>query len=125
MGIDLFAREIGCEVLRAEPGYAEVRLPLAPKVMNGHGNLHGGALFTLADYASALASNLNDHPTMAINGSISFLSAVRDGHVLARARTVKNGRRMKFQVVEIFDAAERLVATFQSGCMHVPPKNGS
>ena len=122
MGLDAYARHSGCEVLRAEPGYAEVRLPVGPEVLNGHGNLHGGALFTLADYAAALASNLCDHPTMAVNGSIAYLSAVRGGHVVAKARTVKNGRRMTFQLVEIYDAEERLVATFQGGSMHVPQK---
>lgn len=124
MGIDTYAQKTGCEILRAEPGYAEVRLPIVPGVLNGHGNLHGGALFTLADYAAALASNLCDHPTMAVSCSIAYLNAVRGGHVLAKARTVKNGRRMKFQLVEIFDAEDRLVATFQGGAMHVSRREG-
>lgn len=122
LGTDKFALHMGCEILQARPGYAEVKLPLSEKVMNGHGNLHGGVLFALADFAAAIAANLHDAPTMAVNGSISFLSAVREGHVVAQARTVKNGGRMKFQTVEIFDAKGRLVAVFQGGSMHVPPR---
>ena len=122
LGIDAFAEQMGMEVLRAEAGYAEVRLPLSPGVMNGHGNLHGGAMFTLADYAGALASNMYGEATMAVNGSISFMNAVRGGHVVAKARTVKAGRRVKFQVVDIYDADDTLVATFQGAAMTVRRK---
>ncbi len=124
MGVDTYALVSGCQVLRAEPGYAEVKMPVGPSVLNGHGNLHGGAMFTLADYASALASNLCGHPTMAVNASIQFMSAVRGGHVIAKATTVKNGKRLKFQTVDIVDADGRLVAVFQSGAMHVPRRDG-
>lgn len=125
MGVDNYADLAGMEVIRAEPGYAEVRMPLTEKVMNGHGNLHGGAMFTLADYAGAIASNMHGAPTLAVNGSISFLRAVRSGHVLARARTVKTGRRMNFVSVDIVDGSDRLVATFQGGAMAVGEKGGN
>lgn len=122
LGVDAFAVHAGMEVLRAEAGYAEVLLPLSPAVLNGHGNLHGGALFTLADYAGAIASNMYGEATMAVNGSISFMNAVRGGHVVAKARTVKAGRRVKFQVVDIYDAEDTLVATFQGAAMQVRRK---
>lgn len=125
MGHDAFITLAGVEVVRAEAGFAEVRLPVTPKVLNGHGKVHGGALFTLADYAGAIASNLHGETTMAVNGSISFMRGVTEGHVTARARTVKNGRRMKFLVAEIFDAEERLVAVFQGGAMHVPRRDAA
>ena len=125
MGRDAFVELAGVEVVRAEAGFAEVRLPVTAKVLNGHGKVHGGAIFTLADYAGAIASNLHGETTMAVNGAISFMRGVTSGHVTARARTVKSGKRMKFQVVEVFDAEERLVATFQGGSMHVPRRDGS
>ena len=125
MGRDAFIELAGIEIIDAGAGFSEVRLPVTDKVKNGHGKLHGGALFTLADYAAAIASNLYGETTMAVNGSISFLRGVTDGHVTARARTVKSGKRMKFQVVEVFDAEERLVAIFQGGAMHVPRRDSS
>ncbi len=125
MGVDNYADLAGMEVVRAEPGYAEVKLPLTEKVMNGHGNLHGGAMFTLADYAGAIASNMHGAPTLAVNGSISFMRAVRSGFVLARAKTVKTGRRMNFVVVDIVDENDRPVATFQGGAMAVERKEGN
>lgn len=119
LGRDAFAKTAGLEVLHAAAGFAKVRMAAAAHVLNGHGNLHGGALFTLADYAAAIASNMFGKPTMALNGSISFLQAVRGGYVTAVARTVKSGRRVTFQVVEIFDEDETPVAIFQGGSIAV------
>lgn len=125
MGVDNYAALAGMEVIRAEPGCAEVRMPVAEKLLNGHGNLHGGALFTLADYAGAIASNFFGEATMAVNGAISYLRPVRGGHVIARAKTTKTGRRMNFLQVEIYDAEERLVATFQGGAMRAVRKDAN
>ncbi len=123
MGRDAYAHQSGLEVLAADRGYAKVRLPVAPHTLNGHGNLHGGALFTLADYTAAIASNMFGEATMAVGGTISFLSAVREGSVVAEARTVKNGRRLKFMLVEIHDDTGKLVATFQGTAVTVPKKS--
>ncbi|MCC8190261.1 MAG: PaaI family thioesterase, partial [Planctomycetes bacterium] len=75
MGHDAYAELTGLEVVRAVPGEVEVRLPVTPRILNGHGMVHGGALFTLADYSAAAASNLLGVPTMATHGSISYLRA--------------------------------------------------
>lgn len=122
MGHDAYAELTGLEVIMAEPGYVEVRLPVTPKILNGHGMVHGGALFTLADYAAAAASNLHGTPSMATHGAISYLRAVGGGHIIAKAKTVKTGRRMNFMSVEIFDENGALAATFQAGAIAVNRK---
>ena len=124
MGKDAYAVLTGLEVIRAGPGVAEVRLPVTSRVINGHGNLHGGALFTLADYAAAIAANLNGGPTVAANATISDLRPVREGWVTAKAATVRNGRRMKVQRVDIFDSRGELCAIFQCGAMTVSLPGG-
>ncbi|MCC8180444.1 MAG: PaaI family thioesterase [Planctomycetes bacterium] len=119
MGHDAYAAAAGMEVIRAEPGYAEVRMNVIPSIKNGHGNVHGGAMFTLADYTAAVASNFLGTPTLATDGSISFMKAVRDGHLIAKCTTRKAGRRMNFQMVEIFNADGTLVALFQGSAIKV------
>ncbi|MDR1520486.1 MAG: PaaI family thioesterase [Planctomycetota bacterium] len=122
MGDDAYAGITGLEVLRAEPGLAEVRLPVTPAVLNGHGIVHGGALFTLADYAAAIAANLLGEPTVGAYASISYLRSVRKGFAVARARTERAGRRLKVQSVEIRDDEGELAAIFQCGSMTVAGK---
>lgn len=119
MGHDAYAELTGLEVIRAEPGSVEVRLPVTPRILNGHGKVHGGAMFTLADYASASVANLYGEPTAATNGSIEYLKAVSQGHMLAKAKTVKVGKRMKFTQVEIYDDSGDLCALFQGGAIVV------
>ncbi len=97
MGHDAYAELTGLEVIKAIPGEVEVRLPVTSKILNGHGNVHGGALFTLADYAAAAASNLYSEPTIGTHGAISYLRAVQSGFITAKAKTVKHGKRMNFQ----------------------------
>ncbi|MCL2001726.1 MAG: PaaI family thioesterase [Planctomycetes bacterium] len=123
MGHDAYAELIGLEVVHAEPGRAEVRLTITPKVLNGHGNVHGGAIFTLADYAGALASNMLGDPTIATNGSIAFLRPAGSGILTAKARTVKSGRRMKYLVVDICNDRDELIAVFHGGAITVHRKN--
>jgi acyl-CoA thioesterase len=113
MGVDNYADATGLEVLAAGAGHARVRLPVTDAIRNGHGNVQGGAYFTLADYSAAIASNMYGTPTVAVNGTISFLSPVRAGFLVAEAKTVKAGKRMHFMTVEIRDADDRLVAVFQ------------
>ncbi len=124
MGHDNYAALSGFEVLVAAPGYAEVKMPVEEKILNGHGNVHGGAMFTLADYASAIASNMMGEPTMALDGSITFMRAVRAGHVLAKASTVKTGRRVNFQKVDLYNDKGEVVAMFQGAAIKVERSRG-
>jgi acyl-CoA thioesterase len=114
MGTDHYAELTGIEVLEAKAGYAKARLKVSQHILNGHGNVHGGAYFTLADYTAAIASNLLGTPTLAVNGSISFLRSVQAGELVAEAKIVKHGRRLNFMTVEIRDSADNLVAVFQA-----------
>lgn len=119
MGHDAYAAAAGIEVLVAAPGYAELRMAVRPDLLNGHGKVHGGAIYTLADYASAVASNMLGERTTATEGSISYLRGVKEGTLIAKAKTLKYGRRMNFQSVEIFNTSGDLVAVFKGSAIRV------
>ena len=117
MGRDNYAAMTGIEVLEAKPGYARARVEVSDAIKNGHGNVHGGAYFTLADYTGAIASNMHGGATMAVDCSISYLKATREGSLIAEARTVKAGRRLNFLRVDIHNDRGELVAVFQGTAM--------
>jgi acyl-CoA thioesterase len=110
---DLFAGKNGIETVMIGPGCAIARMKVTSEHLNAVGTAHGGALFSLADFAFAMAANSGGQVTVAINVSISYFKAVSSGVLTASAREVSGGGRIASYSVEIRDEAEDLVALFQ------------
>jgi len=110
---DQFARHAGIELITARPGWAQVKMPIQTFHLNGAGTVHGGALFTLADFAFAVASNSHGQLAMGINTSMSFIKAVSSGTLYGEAQELSLNRRLGNYQVKITDAAQQLIALFQ------------
>jgi acyl-CoA thioesterase len=72
----------GIEIEEAREGYARLRMVMRADMLNGHGTVHGGMIFALADSAFAYACNGRNLRTVAAQASIVFLEAAREGDVL-------------------------------------------
>lgn len=110
---DQFAKQADIELISVEPGRATARMTLQPKHWNGLQMAHGGALFTLADFAFAAASNSHGTVAVAINASISFMKAATAGTLWAEARELSRNFKLGSYVVEIKDDQGELIASFQ------------
>lgn len=110
---DEFAAFCGIELLNVEPGRAEAKMLLQPRHRNALGDVQGGAIFTLADYAFAAASNSHGTVAVGINVSISYLKAARTGTLWAMARELGKNYKLGTYTVEVKDDAGDLVAIFQ------------
>ncbi|MGB9603265.1 MAG: PaaI family thioesterase, partial [Limisphaerales bacterium] len=64
---DKFARECGIELLSVEEGKAVARMKVETRHHNGVNTAHGGAIFTLGDFAFAVAANSYGTVAVAIN----------------------------------------------------------
>jgi acyl-CoA thioesterase len=89
--------------------------------LNGHGIVHGGYLFFLADAAFAFACNSRGISTVAAGGDVSFLRPARLGDELVaeaseRALAGKSG----LYDVTIRTAAGEVVAEFRGRSRAVP-----
>ena len=51
---DAFAQFLGIELTDMGPGHARAEMELCERLQNGAGVAHGGAVFTLADFAFAM-----------------------------------------------------------------------
>jgi acyl-CoA thioesterase len=107
---DRFARLAGIELVKVDPGYALARMTIEDKHLNGVDLVHGGAIFTLADYAFAAACNAGGRPTVGINASISFIKTPRGKTLTAEAKEVSSGRRLGTYQVNIYDEDQVLSA---------------
>lgn len=80
--------------------------------MNAVNTVQGGAIFTLADYAFAAASNSNGFITLGINASISFFKSPKGKKLKAKASEVSSSRKLCCYNVDVFDEFDDLVARF-------------
>lgn len=102
----------GVSLIDAAPGRAVATMRLEPRHHNSIGMTHGGALFTLADYAFAVASNASGRVAVGIETSMSFHKATREGILTAEAVEVSRSYRISHVDVRITEEGGDLVAQF-------------
>ncbi len=101
---DLFVVQgIGAKIEEASYGYAKCSMEIAPKHCNCLGVLMGGAIFTLADHAFAVASNQEGREVVTQASQITFLQHAKGKHLTAVARQVKDGRHVCFYEIKVAD----------------------
>ncbi len=110
---DLFARHSGIELLEVGPGWAKAGMKIEPYHFNGAKTVHGGAIFTLADFAFAVASNSHGTLAMGINTSMSFVKTATKGTLYAEAREQTLNPKLASYSVHITNDDNDIVAIFQ------------
>ena len=104
------------EVVEVGDGSARVRMRVRPELENIFGSTHGGALFSLIDEAFQVACNVHGILSVALNVSVTYVSAPRAESVLeaCAAETYKTNRTSSY-LCEIRDVEDgRLIATAQA-----------
>jgi len=109
-----YAGLLGINFEDATRGTATLSMSARPELERFGGIMHGGALASLADSASAFAvlSTLeSEAQTVTVDLTLHYLRPVTEGKLTARARVVRGGRRVATVSVEIFDESGALVVT--------------
>ena len=94
-------------------GYAEAEMPVSDNKLNGLDVVQGGAIYTLADFAFAGASNANKDDRRCI-GSATSINYIRPGtgsKLKAVAKIIHAGKKTCLSSVEVFNDQNKLVAT--------------
>jgi acyl-CoA thioesterase len=110
---DHFSERSGIELLSVSSGHATAKMTLQPYHLNGLKTIHGGAIFTLADFTFAAAANSHGTVAVAINANITFMKAPEGGTLWAEAREMSKNFKIGSYVVEVKDDHGELVAQFQ------------
>ncbi len=110
---DNFAKHLGIEMLEYSKGRAKARMEIKNHHLNSAGMLHGGAIFSLADAVFSVASNSHGTLAVAINVSISFFKAMKNGTLFAEGREVSFNPRLATYLIDIKDEAGNAIALFQ------------
>lgn len=109
---DRFAKLLGFYIEEIEEGSATVSTTIKEEHLNGADVVHGGFLFSLADYAFAIASNSKNNLSLAINANILFQKAKSGGKLFAKAKELSDGKKIATYEVRISDEQDCTIATF-------------
>lgn len=108
---DRFAAFNGIRLVEVTPGGAVAELVISENHLNSVGVVHGGALFTLADFAFAAACNSQGIVSLAVSTSMNFVKAVSSGSLRAVCEEITDGKLANYQA-KIYDEAGEIVAVF-------------
>ncbi|MDP4202237.1 MAG: PaaI family thioesterase [Bacteroidota bacterium] len=118
---DKFAMSNGIELTECSPGHAKATVKIEERHLNGAGVVHGGLLFTLADFCFAAAVNSYGFITLSINASISFFAKSTEGTLTAEAKEIARSNKLCTCNINIFDENGALLANFK-GTAYITPK---
>lgn len=116
---DRYATSNGAVIEEIGDGYAKVSMEIDEHHFNAAGGIMGGAVFTLADFAFAVAANWQGKTILSQTAQITYLGRVKGKRMIAQARQVKDGRTMCYYVVDVTDELGSQVAHVTSSGFHV------
>lgn len=103
----------GIRIEEARAGYARLSMTVRADMLNGHGIVHGGMVFALADTAFAYVCNGKNEKTVAAQASIVFLGSASEGETLiAEAEEAAASGRSGVTRVSVRTSDGRPIAEF-------------
>jgi acyl-CoA thioesterase len=110
---DRFASYIGAELLEVKEGSAIARMNIDDRHLNAVSTIHGGAIFSLADFVLAAASNSYGTVAVAINSTISYFRSEKKGTLFAEATETSRTNKIASYSIKITNTSGELVSSFQ------------
>lgn len=99
---DPFAQKLNMELLEWGKGYAKTSLTITDEMLNFHRAAHGGLVFSLADYAFAVASNSHGQVAVGISTNMSYVAAGELGEkLICTAKEINNNGRLAIYQMEV------------------------
>ncbi|MBR1568904.1 MAG: PaaI family thioesterase [Lachnospiraceae bacterium] len=120
---DRFATEASGIIIEAvDDGYAKCSMKIEDRHRNAVNQVMGGAIYTLADFVFAVATNTKEQWTVTTVSQISYIGTVKGDTLYAESRCIKDGRRTCFYEIEIKDDLGNLVAVVSTSGSHLEKK---
>lgn len=118
-----FAVYLGIELLAVETGHVLAQIKNREKLHNIYGDVHGGALYSVADNLAGIAAASCGYYVTTVNGSIQYLKAVRGLEcVRCEAKVIKAGKTISSVHVDIRDEEGNLYNTAEFTYFNLKPK---
>ena len=116
---DRFATDNGAVIEEIGDDCARVSMEIDKRHYNAAGGVMGGAIFTLADFAFAVAANWQGTLGVSQTAQITYLVNVKGKRIIASAKRIKDGRTMCYYEVYVADELGNQVAHVTTSGFHV------
>ena len=118
---DLFAmKRLGAEIVEAHNDYAKCRVEITKEHFNAKGIIMGGAVFSLADFTFAVATNQNEeYNTVSTTASISYVRPATGKYLYAEAIKIRDGKTVCFYDVNVYNEKNILIAKVNISGTHI------
>jgi acyl-CoA thioesterase len=110
---DQYAKHSNIKLIDASLGYAKAVMEIQKFHMNSINTIHGGAIFTLADFVFAVASNYEGTVVTGVNMDISYVKAGEGKTLTAVAKAVSAKGKLVSYIVHVTDDQDDIIAVFK------------
>jgi len=115
--------QTGLEIVDKKDNYSKIKMEIQDFHKNAVGYVMGGAYYTLADFAFAVATNDFEHTTVTTTSQISYFKPMTGKTLFAEARLLKDGRVNCFYQIDLRDEENNLIAQVNTCGTHILKKN--
>ena len=114
-----FLDHMGIQIVSWTDGESEFKMPIQAWHLNRRGALQGGVVSTLVDAACGYAGMYAPPGSPEIHGvtitlNVNFVSGVKAGVLIAKAKKIGGGRKIFFSEAEVRDENGVLIASGQA-----------
>ncbi len=108
--------------VESEDGKVVMMMDVTPNALNGYGYVHGGMLFTLADYAMGAASRTlvgEGESPVTLEAKANYVSNVKEGRLVARSEALHRGKHLITLETRICDADSDELIMIVTGTFYI------
>lgn len=110
---DFFSQWMNISLIDIQENYCLIEMPIKKEMINGLKTVHGGVTFAFADSALAFSSNNSGEAAVALNCTVHFTKAGREGDIFrAESILVTETRKTALYDIKITNQNDDLVAKF-------------
>lgn len=110
------------KILEFSDDHAKLEMKIDKAVLNGHGIVHGGIIFAMADNAAAAATFTKGRLCVTLNSTINFIRPVVGEKMIVEADAIFSGRTTGVYDVKVTNDQGTLCAK-ASFTMYFVPEN--
>jgi acyl-CoA thioesterase len=110
---DQFVQHNGIKLTQISRGHAIAKMKIQKYHFNSVNVVQGGAIFTLADFAFAAASNSYGSVALGISVNIFFVKSAMKGTLIAEAKETSVTPKLATYQVTVTDQKKEIIAIFQ------------